>query len=233
MKTDIESMDKSELRAGMPIDIVFESEINQPNAHYMKAVIYECSNKFIVTSQTSPALTTHFLKRRVLTTYLVRVKNRMLRFGFSGLLTDLISDYAISSGKSTEALVIKKLSEPQQADFRMFFRVKPPSEAEIRLFLQEQKVNLLDVSIGGAKFTHPRSYLFRPGDSIKFKLIIDRDVYDINAHIRSVQEPDINATNRSMQYISVEFHIDDKKTEVALGKAILDIERSLLSRGTT
>lgn len=224
-------MYKPELRAGIPLDIVFENEINQPNAHYMKAVIYECNSKFVTISQTSPALTAHFLKRRVLTTFLVRVKNRVLRFGFYGILADLISEYSIASGKTAEAIIIKKLSEPEPSDFRMYFRVKPPSETDLRLFLQEQKVSLLDISIGGAKFTYPRSYLFRPGDTVKFKLIIGQSVFDIKAIVRSVREPDVNAGNRNFQYVSVQFLMDDQKMEVSLGRAILDIERSLLSKG--
>ena len=225
-------MPKAALNPGMPLDIVFENEINQQNAHYMKAVVYDCGNKFITISQTSPALNRHFLNRRVLVTFLVSHRSRLLRFGFNGLLTDLVNDYAISSGKNAEAIKIKKLSETEPVDFRMYFRVKPPSETDLRLLLQEQKVNLLDISIGGAKFTYPRSYLFLPGQTVKFKLLIGQAVFNINAIVRGVREPDKNAANRSIQYVSVEFRIDDKIMEVSLGKAILDIERSLLSRGS-
>lgn len=225
-------MHKPELRAGMPLDIIFENEIDRTDAHYMKAVVYDCGNKFITISQTSPALTTHFLNRRVLTTFLAHTKNRLLRFGFTGQLYDLITDYTMSSGKTAEALRIKKLNEPAPVDFRMYFRVTPPSETELRLFLEEERVSLLDISIGGAKFTYPKKYFFLPGDSVKFKLLIGNAVFDIDASVRSVRQPDIFVNNRSIQYVSVEFRIDDKKIETSLGQAILNIERSLLSKGT-
>jgi len=216
----------------MPLDIVFENEVGQPNAHYMKAVIYDYEKKLITISQTSPALTRHFLNRKILVTFLEQYKNRTQRFGFSGLLFDLVGDYRISSGNIVEALKVKRLSEDQPIDFRMYFRVRPPSEIELRLLLMEQKVNLIDISIGGAKFTFPRSYLFRPGDTVKFKLIVGLAVYDLSASVRSVQEADKYAANRNIQYVSVEFRIEDQKMEVALGRAILDIERSLLSKGS-
>ena len=76
-----------------------------------------------------------------------------------------------------------------------------------------------------------KNYLFRPKDPVKFKLLIGGDVFDIDAVVRSVRQPDINTSNRNIQYVSVEFRIDDRKMEVALGQAILNIERSLLSRG--
>ncbi|PKN06324.1 MAG: hypothetical protein CVU72_05070 [Deltaproteobacteria bacterium HGW-Deltaproteobacteria-7] len=215
----------------MPLDIIFENEIDNKNAHYMKAVVYDCESKFITVSQTSPALTTHFLKRRVLTTFLAHSKNRLLRFGFSGLLYDLLANYTISSGQTAEALVIKKLNDLEPVDFRMYFRVTPPSQTDLRLYLKEEKVNLLDVSIGGAKFIYSKNYLFRPNDPVKFKLLIGNSVFDIDALVRSVRPPDIHTGNKNIQYVSVEFRIDDQKMEVSLGQAILNIERSLLSKG--
>jgi hypothetical protein len=225
-------MHKPELRPGMPLDIIFENEIDDKNAHYMKAVVYDYEGKFITISQTSPALTTHFLKRRILTTFLAHSKNRLLRFGFSGLLYDLIPDYAISSGNTAEALIIKKLKDLEPVDFRMYFRVRPPSDTDLRLFLKEEKVNLLDVSIGGAKFIYSKNYFFSPGDPVKFKLLIGGAVFDIDALVRSVRQPDIYASNKNIQYVSVEFRIEDQKMEVSLGQAILNIERSQLSKGT-
>lgn len=224
-------MNKPELKAGMPLDIVFENEVNQPKAHYMKAVVYDYNKNIVTISQTSPALTKHFLNRRILITFLVNIENRILRFGFPGLLTDLISDYAMASEITVEALWIKKLAEPEPTDFRLYFRVKPPSNTDLFLFLEEQKVSLLDISIGGAKFTYSKNHFFRIGDNVKFKLLIGEAIFNIDAVVRNVREPDLSATNRNIQYISVEFRHDDKKMEAALGKSIIDIERGLLSKG--
>lgn len=225
-------MNKPELKAGMPLDIVFENEINQPNAHYLKAVVYDYDNDLITISQTSPALNRRFLDRKVLVTFLVRIENRILRFGFAGLLTDLISDYAMSSEKTTEALLIKKLHRPEPTDFRMYFRVSPPSGTDLSLFLEEKKVSLMDISLGGAKFMYPKSHIFQPGETIKFKLLIADSVFNVDASVRNVREPALNTADRNVQQVSVEFHHDDKNMETSLGKAIMGIERSLLTKGT-
>lgn len=224
-------MNKPELKAGMPLDIIFEKEVNQQNAHYMKAVVYDYDNDFITISQTSPALNKRFLNRRILTTFLMKIENRILRFGFPGLLADLISDYAMSSGKTTEALLIKKLAQPEPTDFRMYFRVKPPLNTDLSLFLAEQKVSLLDISIGGAKFTYPKRHIFRPGETVKFKLIIDKAIFNIDAGVRNVREPHFVTTHKNIQHVSVEFLHNDKKMAASLGKAIMDIERTLLAEG--
>ncbi len=224
-------MNKRELKAGTPLDIVFESEVNQPNAHYMKAVAYDYKSNVVTTSQTSPALNKHFLNRRVLITFLWNIENRVLRFGFPGLLADIISDYAMSSGNLVEALLITKLAEPEPTDFRMYFRVKPPSNTDLSLYLEEQKVNLLDISIGGAKFTCSKNNIFSRGEKIKIKLIISDTVFNIDASIRNIREAASDTTRSKLQYVSVEFFHADKKMQASLGKSIMDIERSLLSKG--
>lgn len=224
-------MKKPELKPGTPLDIVFENEINRPSAHYMKAVVYDSDKHFLITSQTSPALGARFLNRRILTTYLVATENRVLRFGFPGVLALIRNDYAIASGSIVEALLIKPLAEPEPTDFRMYFRVRPPSSTDLSLFLEEQKVNLLDISIGGAKFTFPRRYIFHAAETIKLKLIISGAIFHVDASVRSVRDSFAGAAARNLQHVSVEFLPADKKMEATLGKAIMEIERNLLSRG--
>lgn len=224
-------MKKPELKPGTPLDIVFENEINRPNAHYMKAVVYDNDKSFLTISQTSPALGKRFLNRRIITTYLVKNENRVLRFGFPGVLALIQNDYAMSSGNIVEALLIKPLADPEPTDFRMYFRVRPPSSTDLSLFLEEQKVNLLDISIGGAKFTCPRRYVFRTDETIKLKLIIGETIFHVDAAVRNVRDSFAGSAAHNLQHVSVEFRPDDKKMEAALGKAIMEIERSLLSRG--
>ncbi|MGV8057436.1 MAG: PilZ domain-containing protein [Smithellaceae bacterium] len=220
-----------ELKIGTTIDIVFENEINKSNAHYMRALVYDYEGYNITISQTSPPLSRHFLNRRIMVTFLANAKKRVLRFGFSARLIDLITDYQISSNKNVEALILKQYDTPEQVDFRMHFRVKPPSQSNLSLFLKEEKINLIDISIGGAKFTYPKSSSFRYGDEVKFKLTIDSTVFEVKARVRNVSLPHEFSANKTLQYVGVEFEHDNKQLETALGRAIIGIERQLLSEG--
>lgn len=220
-----------ELKIGSRIDIVFENEIEKANAHYLKAVVYDYESKDIIISQTSPRLNRHFLDRRILVTFLANFQKRVLRFGFAARLIDLITNYELSSNNNVEALVLKQLEKPSQMDFRMHFRVKPPSQSNINLFFRENKVNLIDISLGGAKFTYPKSHLFHLGEEVKFKLIIDSSAFEIDARVRGASLPDQFSNNRTIQYVSVKFEYDNKQLSTLLGKAILGIERQLLSEG--
>ena len=222
---------KMELKIGTRVDIVFENEMNKRNAHYLKALVYDYDNDNIVISQTSPPLNRYFLNRRIRVTFLVKVEKSFVRFGFKAQLIDFITEYEISSNKCVEALVLKPCETPVKMDFRMHFRIKPPSQSNIIIFLQGQRVNLIDISLSGAKFTYPKSFLLNKGDVIDATLIIDDREFDIRARVRNIDIPYEYTTKRNIQYVSVEFEYDNIQLEVALGRAIIGIERKMLSEG--
>jgi hypothetical protein len=224
-------MEVPSLKVGTRVDIVFENEIMKSRAHYMKALVYDLEKNKIIISQTSPALNSRFLKRRIMVTFLLSIERRVLRFGFPARLIDIITDYQIASGKNVEALIVEQYKDPEPVDFRMYFRVKPSSQSDINLFLKEEKVNLIDISLGGAKFTYPKTHLFRPGEEVMFKLIIGRDIYNLDARVHEVWSPNDNMVNRNLQFVSVEFHNLNKQLEASLGQVIIDTERLLLSEG--
>ncbi len=221
-----------ELKVGTRIDIVFENEINKSNAHYMKALVYDYESSNIIISQTSPPLSRHFLNRRILVTFLANTEKRVLRFGFSARLIDLLNNYEISSNNSVEALVLKQYDTPGQVDFRMHFRVRPPSQSNISLFIKDEKVNLIDISMGGAKFAYPKSNLLLHGDTLNCKLVIDSAAVDLKARVRNIITPQSSLpAKETIQYIGVEFEYENKQFGAVLGRAIIDIERQMLAEG--
>jgi hypothetical protein len=219
------------LKVGTTVNIIFENEIMKNKAHFMKALVYDIEDNKIIVSQTSPALNRRFLNRPIMVSFLAGVGGRNLRFGFPSKLLDLVNDYKIASEQSVEALILQQYEEAELVDFRMYFRVAPGMQSDISLILNEEKVNLIDISLGGARFTCPLDYSLRTADKIKFKLLIGIRVFNLDTIVREVWVPYDVSTNRNLKYVSVEFEYDDKQLEASLGKAILEIERHLLSEG--
>jgi len=219
------------LKIGTRVDIVFENELMKSNAHIMKALVYDIEESRIIISQTSPALNHHFLDRRIMVSFIARIGSRNLRFGFPSKLLDLVNDYKIASQESVEAFILQSYKKSELVDFRMYFRVTPQRQSDISLIFKEEKVNLIDISLGGARFTCPLDYSLRNDDRIKFKLLIGRNVFNLDTRVRDVWMPDDIAVNRNLQYVRVEFEYDNKQLEASLGKAIIEIERHLLSEG--
>jgi hypothetical protein len=224
-------MKMPKLKVGTRLDIIFENEINKDNAHYMKALAYDIEDSKVIISQTSPALSRHFLDRRIMVTFLANVEKRILRFGFPAKLIDLLSDYQIASNKKVEALVLKQYDDPELLDFRMYFRVKPLLQSDVSLEVNEKKVNLIDISLGGAKFNCFRDCTFNHDDKINLKLLIGRTEFNLDATVRDIWIPHDAAANKNHQYVSVEFEHDNKILETSLGRAIIGIERQRLSEG--
>ncbi|MEN6331705.1 MAG: PilZ domain-containing protein [Smithella sp.] len=224
-------MTMPDLKVGTGVDIVFENEINKRNAHYMKALVYDYKGSNVIISQTSPPLSRRFLNRRVAITFLAKADKRIARFGFMAQLVGLTTDYQISADRSVEALVFKQLEKLQRMDFRVFFRVKPPSYSNINLYFRGEKVNLIDISLGGAKFSYPATHLFRRGDTVNFELIIDYTAFEVEARVCNLSLPQESSANKALQYVGVEFEGDNKRLEGVLGKAIIAIERQMLSEG--
>ncbi len=220
-----------DIKVGTGVDIVFENEINKPNAHHMRALVYDYKNNKVIISQTSPPLNRYFLNRRVIVSFLADSRKRLARFGFTAQIIDLSADYRISANKSVEALVLKQLEKPHQIDFRMFFRVKLPSQSNINLYFQRQRVNLIDISLGGAKFSYPLTHVFRHGESVNFELIIDSKTFELKARVSNLSVPHDSTANNALQYVGIEFEKGDRQLEGALGKAIIGIERQMLSEG--
>ncbi len=159
-----------------------------------------------------------------------------MRFGFSARLIDLLNNYQISSNNVVEALVLKQYDLPEQVDFRMHFRVRLPSKSNISLFLKEEKVNLLDISVGGAKFAYPKSNALIYGDVINCKLTINSTVFDLKGRVRNIitpQSSQSSSAKETIQYVGVEFEHEreNKQFDVVLGRAIIDIERQMLAEG--
>jgi hypothetical protein len=225
-------MKTPELKVGANIDIVFENEMMKSNAHYMKALVYDYEGKIITISQTSPALNRNFLGRRVMVTFLVNMDNRILRFGFPAKLKDLISNYQIASANNVEALILEQFANPSQVDFRTYFRVKQPLSSNIGLELKEDKVKLIDISLGGAKFICSKDYSLRPTDEIKVNLSIGRTVYNLKARVCDIRTSyDLPANAGNVQQVSIQFEISNNQLETILGKVIIEMERQLLSEG--
>jgi c-di-GMP-binding flagellar brake protein YcgR len=224
-------MEKPDLKIGARVDIIFENELMTSKAHFMKALVYDIEENKLIISQTSPSLNKNSLNRSILVSFLTEVNGRNLRFGFPSRIIDLISDYKIVSGQNVEALILEPYRKAELVDFRTFFRVTPGLKSDISLIYDQEKVNLIDISLGGAKFTCSPKYSFKVDNKIKFKLLIDTKIFNLETIVREVRFPNEVEANSNLQHVSIEFDYSDRQLEAALGKEILKIERELLSEG--
>jgi hypothetical protein len=65
----------------------------------------------------------------------------------------------------------------------MFYRLEPPGNCGIDIFVNGNKVNILDVSIGGASFSHNKVYPFRVNDEVKIILVVGERAYQTESRV--------------------------------------------------
>jgi len=218
----------TDIRPGMRISIVTDIDIDKEIAEVRNAVVYDIDGARIVLSQTDPPFTNRQKGQRITVTCLLKQGNNLRRIGFSGRVINIVNNYALSSQKTVQAIDIDRDGPLKEYDLRMHFRVKPRTQDGIQLFLQGQKLTLMDISIGGARFCRSGCDPTDRDEIMSLNLIIDGQSFHCEAkpvkvwHASETARPDL-------EYVSILFLNLDKKCSHLLSGKILDIERGLLS----
>ena len=219
-----------DIRPGMSVNVVLNVDIDKEVADVRNAIVYDVDGVVIVLSQTNPPFTKYHIGTEITVTYLVKKKEIPSRIGFSGKVIGILNDYNLYSSNTVQAVNIVRESELKIYDLRMHYRVNPKSDSGIYLYVGGEKVNLLDISIGGARFCHPRDNPIERGVMIKMILILDLERFDIEAKSVNVWYPSEAGRRADLEYVSVQFFKMDKKCSHSLSGKILTIQREFLSK---
>ncbi|HYA13828.1 MAG TPA: PilZ domain-containing protein [Syntrophales bacterium] len=222
--------DLVDIRPGMSVNIVLNVDIDKETSDVRNAVVYDVDGKGIVLSQTNPPFTKYHIGIGITITYLLKKKEGPSRIGFSGKVSGIINDYNLYSSETVQAINIVRESELKVYDLRMHYRVSPKSDAGINIYVGDEKVNLLDISLGGARFCHSIDKPIEPGVMIKMILTIDWERFDIEAKSVNVWYPSEIGRRADLEYVSIQFFKMDKKCSHLLSGKILAIQREFLSK---
>ena len=220
----------ADIKPGMSVNIVLNVDIDKEITDVRNAIVYDVNDAEVMISQTNPPFTRYYIGKGITVTYLVKRKEGPCRIGFSAKVTGILNDYNLYSSNTVQAVKILKDSALKVYDLRMHYRVNPTSESGIHLFVGNEKVNLLDISMGGARFSHPIDSPIELGVMIKMILIIDLERFDIEAKSVNVWHPSDAARLADLEYVSVQFFKMDKKCSHLLSGKILAIQREFLSK---
>lgn len=220
--------DSIEIRPGISVNIIVNVDIDKEITDVRSAIIYDIAGSNVILSQTDPPFEKHHIGKNVTVTHLIRRKNDTCRVGFSGKVINVLHDYKHSSSTLVTAVVVKKEAGVNEYDLRLHFRVKPKIDSNVTLFVGEEKCNLIDVSLGGARFSHKHDKPMEAGSIINLLLIIDDDKLNIEAKTVRVWTAAETAEHRDMEYVSVQFLSLDKNVSNILSRKIMMIQRKSL-----
>ncbi|MBW1677104.1 MAG: PilZ domain-containing protein [Deltaproteobacteria bacterium] len=214
---------------GSNVDIVLDFDWSEETIDVRSATVYDLDDQRIILSQTSPPIGTHSIGKRVNVTYLVREKDGPARYCITGRLAEIVRDYRLSGSGTAEALVIIQEPSRERFNLRLFYRLEPPTDSGIVLFLNEEKVNIIDISIGGAKFTHRKDQPVKPKKILKLILQVDEESFDVKAQVVRIF-PVSGRMAKKLESVAVQFLNLDRGMIDLLSKKIRDIEREMRYR---
>jgi len=224
------------VRAGFQLDVVLESDLEKNVVIARRAMVYDVLDRRFIISQTSPPLYRRHIDARVNASYLVTIgkpeKRRVIRMGIPAIVLEYLEAYPLSSSNLVPAFVLHQNGEPAEINLRVHYRVRPTASSDLILQANGMKVNLIDLSLGGVRFSHrwkdpPLEY----GD-VALTLSFGGRTFKIDGKIIRISNP-APATGRSrdLEYVTVKFVDLNRDVEFFLGKKILMIERQLISEG--
>ncbi len=220
----------SSIRPGLGADIVVGIDYSNDVIDIRGSIIYDVLGKRIIMANTNPPFKENNIGRKIKVTYLRKETEGPLRYGFDGKIVDIIENYELASLKTVSAFVVERLNNPDKTNIRMFFRVGPRENSGICLFLEGEKMNIIDISVGGAKVTHFGNKSLKNGEKVKGTLSLDKENFDIEAKILRVWQTERLHNVAILEFVTLQFlNIDSNAKDILAGK-IREIERGLLRR---
>jgi len=141
------------IRPDLNVRIVVEEDHRGHRINARNSVIYSVDGETLILGQTEPSIESSMLDKEVVVTYLEKVDDKQVRYGFSALVTELVDRYELGPKRHVPAVMARKCAEEKPYDMRMCYRVGPSSKSGLEAAIYDEKVNVIDISLGGVKFS--------------------------------------------------------------------------------
>jgi hypothetical protein len=211
------------------VEFFYRADYEKEDIRVKRTLVYDQQAQTIILGQTAPPTLKSSITKAIVVTYLVKKEGRPSRFGFPANILDIINNYEISSGEKVPAIVIEQVDKPRPFNIRSNFRLRVPSFGAITMRIRGEKLNLIDVSIGGAMVSGISSIALHPNERIKATIVFGNQPYEVEAEVMRTWSPDSKTGQRDVQFASLMFINATMPFEIALGRAIFALERRLLA----
>jgi hypothetical protein len=216
-----------EIKPGMTVNIIINIDYRKEVVETKNSIVHDVIGNKIIIAQTDPPISRTNTNREVFATYLEKEGGKTARYGFPAKIIEFIKEYELAAQQKAQAVVLLREGLREPYNLRMFYRIEPPSNCDIDIFVNGNKVSILDVSIGGASFSHNKIYPFRVNEETKIILVIGERASQIESKVVRVWEPENEKVKNSLEFVSIQFLDMKGHIKNELGRKIRDIERGL------
>ncbi len=219
-----------EIKPGLSVSIIINIDYRKEVVETKNSIVHDVLGEKIVIAQTDPPISRTYIDKEVYVTYLYKEGEKPTRYGFPARIIEFVKEYELTAQQKTQAVVLHRKGLREQYNLRMFYRLEPPSNCGIDIFVNGTRVSILDISIGGASFSHNKIYPFKTNQEASVILVIGERASQITSKVVRIWSPDDDRMKKSLEFVSIQFLDMNGHIKNELGRKIRDVERSLRSK---
>jgi hypothetical protein len=225
----------AQIRPGMTVSLVVNTNILKEINDIRNSTVYDQQGRNLIVAQTEPILSSEALGKTVVVSFLTYEKGKPVRYGFQAKVLELLQAYPLNPTQTVSAVALVQKTSPEPYNLRMYYRVQPPGEFGLLMYLFDQPLGIIDISLGGALVSAPVNpipgFKYEIGGLLRLTLEIDNERFSLQAKIKRLNLPEGHRARRDLQFVAMEFLDRSPELDRALGEKILSIQRELSARG--
>ncbi|OPY74421.1 MAG: Flagellar brake protein YcgR [Syntrophorhabdus sp. PtaU1.Bin058] len=215
------------VKPGTHIAITVDIDPLRETIDVKNSIVHDVIGEKIIIAQTDPPILKSYLNKTLHITYIEKEGGRPLRYGFPARVLEFIKDYKLTSSETAQAIALTQEADTEPYNLRMFYRLEPPSNSGLDIYIKGERTGILDISIGGASFSHNKGAHLQASSTIGIILSIDGAETRIDAQVLRVKEPESDRLKKSLEIVSISFLNMPGNTKNTLSRKIRDIERTM------
>ncbi len=213
-----------DIRPGLNIRVVTAVDLLKETIHVGSAVIYDTDGPTLTISQTDPPILKSMLEREIEITYLTKENGEPVRHGFPARIKEFVDQYQLNESHKVKAIVVAPRGEEGPYNLRMFYRVEPTSRSELSMTVSGEPVSILDISLGGARLSYPKTLVLHSNSFPEASLHIDSTTYSVRIRIVRTWDGSVDGFSQELRFAATEFLYSDNNLEQILSRKIREIE---------
>lgn len=185
----------------------------------------------LLLAQTFPPLGHHHVGQMLEITFLLRVDDvpggRRLRVGYKSPLKAVHNDYLVRPGLRGDVLVVDGPQALSKFTLRRHYRLPGELAQDLEVFLMPWRVQvrLLDISVGGVRFSHPRARHLSVGEGVDLLLICGKLAIPVEGKV--VRNGSLGSREEAIPFTAVRFNRLAPSHERQLASLINDLQRGV------
>ena len=215
---------------GLNVKLIVEVDSRTERISARTSTVYDVDGERLVLAQTEPAIGNSMLDKEITVTYLAEEKKGPARYGFPAVITGFVDYYELVSTREVQALAVRKRANPLPYNIRRCYRVEPTERSGLDMSIHGKRVNILNVSLGGVRFTYDVGGLeLYPGSVVEISFDIDGIICKTDATILRIWSGEDEGFRRDLFFAAAEFLEVTRTFEQELSRKIREIERESLA----